>query len=164
MPGILKFKCIKNFSLQQMIALDLLRQQLKLRSQNSRTEVFDPLRRSWVVLTPEEHVRQLLIQHMMQEMNYPAALMSAEKALEFGHTRLRFDLVVYHRKEFKPWMLVECKAPTEEISEPVLQQLLRYHSKMPECRYWLLSNGRQNFCAEVAGAGEITWLDDLPAY
>lgn len=147
-----------------MIDLDLLRQRLKLRSLKEKTEVFDPLRRHWVKLTPEEHVRQLLVQHLIQEMNYPATLMSIEKSLEFGHTRLRFDLVVFEREQIKPWMLVECKAPEEEITENVLQQLLRYHSKMPGCRFWLLSNGRQNFCAEVGDSGDVKWLDELPAY
>jgi hypothetical protein len=147
-----------------MIELDLLQQTLKLNSHSGRTQVFDPLRKSWVAFTPEEHVRQLLIQHLIQEMKYPPVLMAAERALPFGHTRLRFDLVVYDRQQFQPWMLVECKAPTEEINESVLQQLLRYYSKLPECRYWLLSNGRQNFCAELSAEGNVKWLDALPAY
>ena len=147
-----------------MIEIDLLQQSLRLKTLSGKAQVFDPLRKSWVSLTPEEHVRQLLIQHLIQEMHYPPALMAVEKALSFGHTRLRFDLLVYQRQQFQPWMLIECKAPTEEITESVLQQLLRYHSKLPECRFWLLSNGRQNFCAELSEDGGVNWLNSLPAY
>lgn len=147
-----------------MIPLDLLDEQLELKTQQSKTWVFDPIRKSWFALTPEEHVRQLLIRHLIRKMNYPPSLMAVEKALSYGHTRLRFDLVVFQRTQFKPWMLVECKAPSEEINESVLQQLLRYHGKLPECRYWLLTNGRMNYCAEISAEGSVSWLDSLPAY
>lgn len=142
--------------------LPLLDYSLNLKIVGGKSTVFDPVRKLWVVLTPEEHVRQLLICYFRDEMKYPTSLMAAEKALVVGQKKLRFDLVVYDRKTHQPWLLAECKAPDVAISEATLQQLLRYHHKL-QCRYWFLTNGHQHYCANAAN-GRIIWLDALPAY
>ena len=147
-----------------MIDLPLLQQTLLTRTDGGFAQVFDPVRRLWVSLTPEEHVRQLLLRYLIDEMAYPASLIAVERALPFLHTSLRFDLVVFHRTNHKPWLLAECKAPEINIDEGVLQQLLRYHSKLPGCRYWLITNGQHSFCADAAEHGNIIWMDALPAY
>ncbi len=90
--------------------------------------------------------------------------MAVERALPFGHTTLRFDIAVFHRDGHEPWLLAECKAPEVPLDEAVLQQLLRYHSKLPSCRYWLITNGHQTFCADASDTWGIKWLDELPAY
>ena len=97
-------------------------------------------------------------------MQYPVGLIAIERGLTFGHTTLRFDIVVYHRDTQLPWMLVECKSPEVALTDAALQQLLQYHSKIPDCSYWLLTNGHQSFCADVTNAPQIQWLDALPAY
>ena len=97
-------------------------------------------------------------------MAYPPALMAVERGLSFGHTMLRFDVVVYHRDTHQPWLLAECKAPAEPLNEAALHQLLRYHSKLPACRYWLITNGHQTFCADAGDPQAIQWLKHLPAY
>jgi hypothetical protein len=123
--------------------------------------VFDPVRRKWVALTPEEHVRQYIIQHLAG-MQYPMALMAVEKGITVGRLSKRFDIVVYGR-DHKPWMLVECKAPGVPVSEHTLRQLLGYHSTV-QCGYWLLTNGHETFCADARNAAGIVWLQSLPAY
>lgn len=134
--------------------------ELKLRHSEGRTQVFDPVRRSWVALTPEEHVRQYLLALLINRMSYPAALIAVEKAIKVGAMGKRYDVVVYSR-EHVPWMLVECKSPDVDISENTLHQLLQYHSVV-NCRYWLLTNGRQVFCADSASG--VKWLSELPVY
>jgi hypothetical protein len=126
-------------------------------------QVFDPIRKKPVAFTPEEHVRQLLLAHMMTDLNYPSSMIAVERALNGGARNYRYDLVVYSR-EHRPWMLAECKAPTQDIDPEVLFQLLRYHKQLP-CRYWLLTNGRQSYCAEaVADGSEILWLEAMPEF
>lgn len=147
-----------------MLNLPLLNGTLVVRTQDAQTQVFDPVRRKWLVLTPEEHVRQLLLLHLTGPMQYPKPLIAVEKSLDFGHIRLRFDAVVYEREHHQPWMLVECKAPDILLDDSVLQQLLRYHSQMPGCRYWLVTNGHQAFCADACEPGNVRWLEALPAY
>jgi hypothetical protein len=90
--------------------------------------------------------------------------MAVERGLPFGHTMLRFDVAVYHRDNHQPWLLAECKAPNEPLGEAALQQLLRYHSKLTACRYWLITNGHQSFCADAVDPQGIKWLTHLPAY
>lgn len=147
-----------------MLDLPLLNGTLVVRTVDAVTQVFDAVRRKWLVLTPEEHVRQLLLLHLIGPMKYPKALIAVEKSLDFGHTRLRFDAVVYERETHKPWLLVECKAPDVLLTDEVLRQLLRYHSQMTDCQYWLITNGHQSFCADACDRGRIAWMDRLPVY
>ena len=145
-----------------MISLNLATGELKLKKENGKTYVHDPVRKRWLVLTPEEHVRQYLLQYLASHMQYPASLMAVEKQVKVADTNKRFDVVVYNREHI-PWLLAECKAPDIPITEQTLQQLLRYHNPM-QCRYWLITNGHQTFCADACNINEIKWLDELPAY
>lgn len=147
-----------------MLNLPLLNGSLVVRPVDGQTKVFDPVRRRWLVLTPEEHVRQLLLLYLTGPMKYPKSLIAVEKSLDLGHIRLRFDAVIYERETHRPWMLVECKAPEIALSDAVLQQLLRYHSQIPSCGYWLITNGHQAFCADASDPANIVWLNELPSY
>ena len=145
-----------------MIHTDFSTIQLKLRQTDGKTSVFDPIRKKWLVLTPEEHVRQYMIHYLTATMQYPASLLAVEKTIKVGNVNKRFDIVVYNR-DHTPWMLVECKAPEVPVSEKTLQQLLNYQRTM-QCNYWLLTNGHQTFCADARDVQNIKWLTSLPAY
>jgi hypothetical protein len=145
-----------------MISLDFGDIQLKMRNTDGRTSVFDPIRRKWLVLTPEEHVRQYVLQLLIRKLKYPMALLAVEKTIQVGTMSKRYDIVV-HDREHKPWMLVECKKPEVPITEETLIQLLSYHSVV-QCRYWLLTNGHQAFCADAGNLSNISWLTDLPDF
>ena len=145
-----------------MLSLHFSNTQLKLRTDDDKTSVFDPIRKKWVILTPEEHIRQYIINHLMYELHYPAALIAVEKTIKVGGLNKRFDIIVYDR-DHKPWMLVECKAADVPVSEKTLHQLLNYQRVM-QCRYWLLTNGHQSFCADAGDVENIKWLDALPIY
>lgn len=145
-----------------MITADFSGIQLQLRKEDGKTQVYDPIRRKWIILTPEEHVRQYLLQYLIQTLHYPPALIAVEKQLTLGTLTKRFDIVVYNR-EHKPWLLTECKAPEVMITEATLNQLLQYHNTL-QCRYWLLCNGHQLFCADAGYITNIKWLEALPAY
>jgi len=145
-----------------MIALDFSSIQLKLRQEEGKTSVFDPIRKKWLVLTPEEHVRQYMICYLKDVMQYPASLFAVEKTIMVGNLSKRFDIVVYNR-DHKPWMLIECKAPEISVSEKTLQQLLNYQRTV-QCSYWLLTNGHQTFCADAIDVENIKWLSSLPRY
>lgn len=145
-----------------MIALDFSSAELKLRRQDDKIYVFDPIRRKWLILTPEEHVRQYLLLYFINQMRYPASLIAVEKRIQVGNIFKRYDMVVYDRSHI-PWMLVECKEPDTVIAEATLLQLLNYQRSV-QCRYWMLSNGHQHFCADSKDIHHIQWLDELPAY
>lgn len=146
-----------------MLQLPLLDHQLNIQQRNGRASVFDPVRKLWVVLTPEEHVRQLLLLHLLETHAYPLSLIAVEKGLMVGTRRKRFDLVVYDRHNHQPWLLAECKAPDVTINDATLHQLLDYHNQL-QCRYWLITNGHLHFCADAVHASQIHWLQALPPY
>ncbi|HQW94117.1 MAG TPA: type I restriction enzyme HsdR N-terminal domain-containing protein, partial [Ferruginibacter sp.] len=76
--------------------------------QADREFIFDEFRKRWVVLTPEEWVRQNFLQYLTQVKKYPASLIAVEKEIKTGELKNRFDIVVYDGNT-KPWMMVECK-------------------------------------------------------
>ena len=145
-----------------MIILDFSGIQLKLKQDNGKPHVWDPIRKAWYILTPEEHVRQYLLRYMLDIAAYPSGMLAVEKQIRVAGLAKRFDIVIYDRLH-NPWMLVECKAPEVLISESTLHQLLSYQRNM-QCQYWVLTNGHQCFCADANDVQQIKWMNTLPAY
>jgi hypothetical protein len=145
-----------------MITLDFSAMSIKLKQDGGKTFVFDPIRKRWMVLTPEEHVRQYILVYLLEGMLYPISLIAVERKIMVGKLAKRFDIVIFDR-DHQPWLLIECKEPEVVISEGVLQQLLAYHSALP-CKYWMLTNGHQTYCADATDKANINWMDALPAY
>ncbi|MEI8280448.1 MAG: type I restriction enzyme HsdR N-terminal domain-containing protein [Bacteroidota bacterium] len=145
-----------------MIALDLTGIELQLKQEAGKTQVFDAIRKKWLVLTPEEHVRQYIVAYLCHSLHYPMGLIAIEKSIKVGDMNKRFDIVVYNR-DHEAWMLIECKAPEVMITETTLHQLLNYQRTI-QCKYWVLSNGHQTFCADASDIQHIQWLHKLPAY
>lgn len=102
-------------------------------------KIYDGFRRKWVILTPEEWVRQNVLAFLVQTKNYAASLIAVERSLVFNTRRKRFDILVFD-KQAKPFMLVECKAPEVALSEETLMQVCTYNTvfKVP---YLFISNG-----------------------
>ncbi len=145
-----------------MISLPLLQKSLSLRTEADATQVYDPVRRAWFILTPEEHVRQLLLLYLLEDLQYPGSLIAIERKID-GPLPRRFDLVVYDRYTHQPWLLAECKAPEVPVTEAAFHQLLAYQKTL-SARYWLLTNGIATFCADAAEPSAPRWLDALPPY
>lgn len=115
----------------------------QIKESNGQHLIFDTLRKKWLVLTPEEWVRQNLVQYFIQVKGYPSTLIALEKIIRLGELKKRFDILIYDAHH-KPWMMVECKAPTVKLDESVLHQLLRYHISVP-AGYLIISNGDQTY-------------------
>ena len=146
-----------------MLHIDLLDNlNLKIKTEDNIRFVWDIVRKRWIRLTPEEHVRQALVHYLVEYMHYPPGLIALEKQIKYGTLVKRYDIVVYDRNHH-PWMLAECKAPDIAIDNRTLHQLLQYHSQLP-CPYWLLSNGQHSHCANAANVNDIYWMEQLPEY
>ncbi len=145
-----------------MIKLDFTDIELKIQKTQDKTTVFDPIRKKWFLLSPEEHVRQYIILYIIKVLKYPISKIAIEKNIKVGTLNKRFDIVVYNNNH-APWLLIECKAPKIPITEKTLFQLLSYQSKI-NCKYWFLSNGIDNYCADATDINEIKWLNNLPGY
>lgn len=125
--------------------------------------VLDPLRRRFVVLTPEEWVRQHFVHFLIAYKGYPAGLMGNEVSLTLNDTARRCDTVVYDRSGH-PWMIVEYKAPSVAVTRKVFEQILRYNLVL-HAPYLTVSNGLSTYCCHIDHAsGQHTFLDDLPHY
>lgn len=136
-------------------------QWFKTEQREGRTLVFDPLRRRWVALTPEEEVRQKMLYLLVERLQVPAGLVAVEYSLKVNGLDKRADAVVF-APVGAPLMVVECKAPTVEVTPSVLDQALRYHSALKP-RFLLLSNGTTTYCFK-AGVQGLKPLDHLPDY
>ncbi len=114
-------------------------------TEGKREEVWCPIRKKWVALTPEEHVRQALILHFLH-LNFSSALIAVEREFKYNGRRKRFDLMVF-RRNGEPFLLAECKAPFEPLDEEVLDQTLRYNSQF-HTRWLLMTNGKALYAFE----------------
>lgn len=133
----------------------------RIKKENARDLIFDPFRKKWVVLTPEEWVRQNFLQYLVQVMAYPAALVAVEKELKLGELKKRFDILVYDPAH-RPWLMVECKSGETALDEKVLEQVLRYNISIP-VPFIVISNGGQVMGWKKEGAG-LEKLHELPVY
>lgn len=133
----------------------------RIRQQNGTEEIFDPVRKKWIVLTPEEWVRQNFIQYLVAEKKYPLSLIGVEKEIQLGELKKRFDILVFN-PDHQPWMMIECKAMDVKLDESVLQQVLRYNLGVP-VSFIVITNGNNTMAwqKEVTGLREIL---QLPAW
>ena len=136
-------------------------QWFKTEEREGRTYVFDPLRRRFVALTPEEEVRQKMLYLLVEHLKVPAGLVAVEYSVKVNGLDKRADAVVFGN-EGHPLMIVECKAPSVTLTEAVLEQALRYHSALHP-QYLLLTNGTVTYCYRAENQ-TLRPLDHLPDY
>lgn len=101
----------------------------KQREKEGKLEVFDPIRRKWLLMTPEERVRQQFILYLLNVKMVPASHISVEHAITVNGLTKRYDIVVYNIDK-KPQIVIECKAPEVEITQKVVEQAGRYNKTL----------------------------------
>lgn len=143
-----------------MVKLNLPSFNFKVKDVNGKVWIFDGIRKKYVVLTPEEWVRQHFIQYLIGHMNYPKSLIKLEAGLMYNQLAKRSDIVIYGR-DGNPWMIVECKAPDIQLDENVIRQVSVYNKTL-KASYVVITNGMRHLCFEVRA--EIKSLTELPAY
>src|SRR6478672_9560423 len=144
-----------------MIAVQFPEPQFRMKMENGKQYIFDGIRKTWLLLTEEEWVRQNFVNYLVQEMNYPATMIAMEKVIRLNDLKKRFDILVYN-SEHQPWMLVECKEPGVSLSETVLQQVLRYNITLP-VPFIIITNGHSTLGWKKEGAG-LMLLKEMPAW
>ncbi|MBC7722736.1 MAG: type I restriction enzyme HsdR N-terminal domain-containing protein [Pedobacter sp.] len=132
----------------------------KIKKEAGKEVIFDVVRKQWIRLTPEEWVRQNMLQYLMQTLQYPAALIAVERELKLGELQKRFDILVYD-KQHQPWLMIECKAMDIPLNENVLQQILRYNMAMPVA-FIFITNGTSVFGWDIENGCKL--VDGFPAF
>ncbi|MBE0662737.1 MAG: type I restriction enzyme HsdR N-terminal domain-containing protein [Bacteroidales bacterium] len=134
-----------------------------IRTIDGCTEIFDPIRKVFVVLTPEEWVRQHFINYLVSDRLFPAGLIAIEKQIRVNRMSKRFDIVA-HFPTGQPAMIVECKAPSVKISLETFNQALRYNLSL-NIHYLALTNGLTHFCFRLNYNDKTSrQLDHIPSY
>ena len=144
-----------------MIKIEYPAYQPKIKDQLGKEFIFDEIRKQWIMLTPEEWVRQNFLQYLIQVKQYPASLIAVEKEIQLGDLTKRFDIVVYDHNTL-PWMIIECKEMTVALNEQVLNQALRYNITL-NVPYIVITNGTHCF-GFTGKRGALVELSDLPAF
>lgn len=131
----------------------------RIKKEDSKEFIFDALRKKWLVLTPEEWVRQNFVQYLISVKKYPASLIAIEKEIVLGELKKRFDILVYDNTH-QPWMMIECKAAAIKLNDAVLQQVLRYNISIP-VKYLIITNGNDTYAWEK-GSNGLQSINEIP--
>lgn len=147
----------------EMPALQLPDHGVKTKHDGDGTLVFDPIRKRWLALLPEEWVRQHFINHLVYDLGYPASLIAVERSLVLNNLAKRADILV-HNEQGQPLLLVECKAPGVRITQRTFEQAARYNSVF-KVDWLMVTNGIMHYCCQVDHATRHTiFLDHLPTW
>ena len=111
------------------------------------SKIFDTIRRKYVMLTPEEWVRQHLLHYLTTEKKFPHSLIAVEKSVKVNSLPRRTDVLVYNSK-LEKILLAECKAPSVKITQAVFDQAARYNMTL-DVKYFVLTNGFETYCCTM---------------
>ncbi len=146
-----------------MLQLNLPEYSFRIKKTEKNTLIFDDFRKKWIVLTPEEWVRQNFIRFLTDKINYPVNFIAVERKLNVNGTLKRFDAVVFN-KNAEPVVIIEFKAPDVEISQKTFDQTAVYNYVL-KAPYLFISNGLSHFfCKTDFEAGRYLFLEKIPMY
>jgi hypothetical protein len=133
------------------------------KAKDERLFIFDSFRRKHVRLTPEEWVRQNILEFLVSEKKVPRSLVSSEAGVRVNTSRRRYDALIFdHHAE--PWMLIECKAPTVVINQRTFDQIVAYNKSI-QAKYILVTNGLKHYCCRIDNTVKKTvFLQDIPDF
>jgi predicted type IV restriction endonuclease len=137
--------------------------ELKIMNKEGKGYVFDPVRKKYVILNPEEIVRQRLILYLINQKAYPVNLMRVEQKLKGKNEFFRSDIVIYDRNG-NAKMIVECKAENVKINQDVFEQISKYNMQF-KVDYLLVSNGITNYICKIDYKNNsYMFLNEIPTY
>ncbi len=146
-----------------MYKLNLPEYEYRLKKAEGKVWIFDGIRKKYIVLTPEEWVRQHFINYLVSEKKYPRSLVRVEGGLIYNQLPKRTDIVVFDRHG-QPWMIVECKSPSLQVSASTLTQASVYNSTL-KAQFLSVTNGLLHLCAHIDWQERKTnLLEEIPPF
>ncbi|MFK8289602.1 type I restriction enzyme HsdR N-terminal domain-containing protein [Capnocytophaga canimorsus] len=137
--------------------------QFRFKNSENKTLIFDEIRKKFVVLQPEEWVRQHVVQFLIQEKSFPKSLINVEKELVINGLKKRYDIVVY-KNTGEILLVVECKAPDILINQKVFDQVFRYNLSL-QASVLMVTNGLQHYYAMIDyNSNKLLFMESLPDY
>ena len=146
-----------------MTPLNLPDYSFRIKEEKGKKYIFDTYRRKFLVLTPEEWVRQNFANYLVQDLNYPANLLSIEYSLSVNQLSKRSDIVAFNRKG-QPVLIVECKAPSVKINQITFDQIATYNMQM-NVPLLVVTNGLNHYCCWVDRKKKsYNFIQDIPNF
>ncbi|OYQ31880.1 restriction endonuclease subunit R [Flavobacterium cyanobacteriorum] len=135
----------------------------RFKNSENKVAIFDGIRKKFIILTPEEWVRQHVVRFLCEEKKYPLSHVNVEKIIKINGLTKRYDVVVF-QPDGTIHILVECKAPDVAITQNTFDQIARYNMQI-NASYMMVTNGLNHyFCQMDYNLGEYRFLRDIPAY
>lgn len=146
-----------------MIELNLPSYSFKVKSKENKALIFDIVRKKYVVLTPEEWVRQNFVHYLHFNKHYPLSIVAIEKQFELYQVKKRFDILIFNAQA-KPDIIIECKAPSVEITQESFDQIARYNLNF-KANYLVVTNGLQHYYCKIDPKNaSYSFLKDIPNF
>ena len=135
----------------------------RFKNSENKIAIFDEIRKKFILLTPEEWVRQHVVSFLLQEKKYPKSYINVEKLIKFFDLNKRYDVVVY-QPNGAIYLLIECKAPEVNVTQDTFDQIARYNLKL-KAKYLMITNGLNHYFCEMDFENEkYVFLKELPEY
>jgi hypothetical protein len=135
----------------------------RFKNSENKVSIFDEIRKKFIILTPEEWVRQHVVQYLLDEKKYPKSLINVEKVLKVNGLRKRYDVVVFN-PDGSIFILIECKAPEIKIAQATFDQIARYNMTM-QSQFLMVTNGLNHYFCQMDYENEkYQFLEELPDY
>ncbi len=135
----------------------------RFKNNENKVHIFDVIRKKFVVLQPEEWVRQHLVHHLIEDKGYPESHINVEKQLTLNSIKKRYDVVVFN-SDGSIKILVECKAPKIKIDQNTFDQIARYNMNL-KAEYLIVTNGLRHFYCKMDFEQEkYIFLKDIPDF
>jgi len=135
----------------------------RFKNSENKVSIFDEIRKKFIILTPEEWVRQHVVQFLLEEKKYPISHINVEKVLKVNGLRKRYDIVVYNT-DGSIYILIECKAPAIKIAQATFDQIARYNMTM-NAQFLMVTNGLNHYFCKMDFENEkYQFLAELPNY
>jgi hypothetical protein len=146
-----------------MEKLNLPQFKCRIRRHGNKEEIFDPVRKRFVTLTPEEWVRQHFLNYLVHHKQVPETLIAVEKILTVNQLPKRTDIVVYNNLA-QPVTLVECKSPNVKITQGTFDQVVRYNMSL-KVIYIMVTNGMEHYCCKINYSNQsYVFIQEIPGY
>ena len=135
----------------------------RFKNSENKVAIFDEIRKKFIIVTPEEWVRQHVVQFLLQDKKYPKSHINVEKLLKINGLNKRYDVVVY-KPDGNITILIECKAPGVKISQSTFDQIARYNMTL-NADYLMVTNGLNHYFCKMDYENEkYDFLSELPEY
>lgn len=134
----------------------------KMREKEGKHQIYDVIRKKYVVVTPEEWVRQHFLHFLINYKGVSKNLVRIENGVKYLNQTNRSDVQVYDNNG-NIWLLVECKAPEIRLNNTTIDQILTYQRTI-KAPYLAITNGMEHYFFEVCKNGKLNNIEDIPSF